>query len=150
MGNATDQEVRYALLSLPQDSLKCGGWGSAKPVPVQYILDETEIANVNQAISDYNGAIQQLILDMQPDGAVNLIMVDMITKLYGLRDGLVFDGVKFNNAFVTGNFYSTDGLNPSFRGNALYAYYFIEAINKGFDAKLPQVTIGDYAPIPLP
>jgi len=138
------KSTEYVLMSTPQDSIKCAGWGSAKPVPVQFILDETEIANINQAVSDYNTAIGQLT------NGTDVILVDMHAALEGLSTGLAFEGVKVNNSFVTGNFYSTDGLNPSFRGSAVIAYYFIEAINEGFGANLPQVIVSDYAGIPLP
>jgi hypothetical protein len=136
--------TELVLLSMPQDSLKCAGWGSQKPVPVQYVLDVIEIANVNKAVSDYNNAIASLVTGN------DLILVDMYAVLDQLATGYVFDGVKFNNAFVTGNFYSTDGLNPSFRGNALIAYYFIDAINKGFGASLPQVVVSDFPGVTLP
>jgi hypothetical protein len=143
-GRRQIKPTELVLLSLPQDSLKCAGWGSQKPVPVQYILDETEIASVNQAINDYNNVISGLVTGN------NMILVDMKGVLDKLSEGYVFDGINFNNSFVTGNFYSTDGLNPSFRGNAMIAYYFIEAINEGFGANLPQVVVSDYPGVPLP
>ena len=48
------------LLSLPTDSLKCAGWGTQKPIDGKYILDATETANVQNAVQDYNAAIEQL------------------------------------------------------------------------------------------
>jgi hypothetical protein len=134
------------LLSLPQDSLKCGGWGSQKPVPANFILDSDEIYNIGQAAGNYSTAIANLV--SASNG--NVVLVDMYAKLNGLQEGLVFDNVNLNNKFVTGNFYSTDGLNPTPMGSALVAYYFIEAINEGFGANIPQVIVSDYPGVTLP
>lgn len=131
------------LLSLPQDSLKCGGWGSMKPVPANYILDAGEITDITTAISNYNIAINGLVSE-------NIILVDMYSALKGLNNGYVFDNVSFSTKFVTGNFYSTDGLNPTFRGNAVVAHFFIDAINEGFNANIPQVIVSDYPGVTFP
>ena len=138
------KSTELVLLSLPQDSLKCAGWGSQKPVPVQYILDETEIAGILQATADYNAQIEQLI------SGTDIALVDMYSIMKEMNSGLEFDNVSISPKFVTGNFYSTDGLNPSFRGSAVIAYYFIAAINAKFEAKIPQVIVSDYLGVTLP
>lgn len=138
------KSTELVLLSLPQDSLKCAGWGSQKPVPVQYILDETEIANILQATADYNAQIEQLI------SGTDIALVDMYTIMKDINAGLEFDNVKISPKFVTGNFYSTDGLNPTPAGSAVIAYYFINAINAKFEAKIPQVIVSDYPGVALP
>jgi len=132
------------LLSMPQDSLKCAGWGSQKPVPANFILDETEIGNIQLAVDDYNTQISQLV------SGADIALVDMYSIMKDLNAGLAFDNVSISPKFVTGNFYSTDGLNPSFRGNAVLAFYFIEAINAKFGAQIPQVIVSDYPGVTLP
>jgi hypothetical protein len=67
-----------------------------------------------------------------------------------MNAGLVFDNVMISPKFVTGNFYSTDGLNPTPRGSAMLAYYFIDAINAKFSAKIPQVIVSDYPGVAIP
>jgi hypothetical protein len=138
------KSTELVCLTLPQDSLKCGGWGSQKPIPVQYILDETEIATIVQATSDYNTQINQLL------AGTDIAFVDMFTIMKNMNAGLVFDNVVISPKFVTGNFYSTDGLNPTPRGSAMLAYYFINAINAKFSAKIPQVVVSDFAGVTLP
>ena len=132
------------LLSLPQDSLKCGGWGSMKPVPGNFILDEAEIALVEQAISDYNLSIGNII------SGKDVALVDMHSAMKDVMAGLMFDGVAINGVFVQGNFYSLDGLNPTPRGYAVVANYFIDAINKQFGANLPKVLVSDYQGVAFP
>jgi hypothetical protein len=131
-------------LSLPQDSLKCGGWGSQKPVPVQYFLDEAEIASITQATADYNSQIEQLV------SGAEIALVDMYKIMKDMNAGLEFDNISMNPKFVTGNFYSTDGLNPTPRGSAMLAYYFIDAINAKFGASIPQVIVSDYPGVAIP
>jgi hypothetical protein len=134
----------FILLSMPQDSLKCAGWGSQKPVPAKYILDEIEIANIKQAVVDYNVQIDELI------AGKDIALVDMYTIMKDINAGKAFDNIEFSNRFVSGNFYSTDGLNPTPIGSAVIANYFIEAINAKFDAKIPQVIVSDYPGVALP
>jgi hypothetical protein len=138
------KSTELVLLSLPQDSLKCGGWGSQKPVPANYILDATEIGNIQQATTDYNAAISGMA-----DGT-EVVLVDMYSVLKDMNSGFVFDGVDVGTKFVTGNFYSTDGLNPTPIGSAVVAYYFIKAINEGFGANIPEVIVADYPGVVLP
>ena len=138
------KSTELVLLSLPQDSLKCAGWGSQKPVPAQFILDETEIGSLKQAVDDYNNAISQIV------SGQDLALVDMFSVMKSVNDGLVFDNVNVSARFVTGNFYSTDGLNPTPIGSAVIAHYFIDAINTKFDAMIPQVIVSDYPGVKLP
>jgi hypothetical protein len=138
------KSTELVLLSLPQDSLKCGGWGSQQPVPAQFILDVAEIGSIQSKSTEYNAAISALA-----DGT-DVILVDMYTILKEMNEGFVFDGVKIGTKFVTGNFYSTDGLNPTPVGSAVVAYYFIEAINAGFGATIPQVIVSEYPGVALP
>jgi hypothetical protein len=138
------ESTELVLLSLPQDSLKCAGWGSQKPVPAKYILDAGEITNIQTATANYNAAIGPLA-----DGT-EVILVDMYSILKEMNTGFVFEGVDVGTKFVTGNFYSTDGLNPTPIGSAVIAYYFIDAINAGFAANIPQVIVSDYPGVALP
>jgi hypothetical protein len=132
------------LMSLPQDSLKCAGWGSQKPVPAKYILDEKEIYDIYIAMMGYNQAIDAMI------AGKDIAFVDMAQAMWHVTDGLIFDNVKFGYKMVTGNFYSTDGLNPTPAGYAVVAHYFIEAINAKFNAKIPQVIVSDYPGVTIP
>ncbi len=132
------------LLSMPQDSLKCAGWGSQKPVPASFVLDSTEISGITGKIAEYNTAISGLA------SGNDIVLVDMYSVLKEMNEGFVFDNVNIGPKFVTGNFYSTDGLNPTPMGSAVVAYYFIEAINAGFGANIPQVIVSDYPGVKLP
>jgi len=133
------------LLSLPQDSLKCAGWGSQKPIASVYILKRSEIDAIREAIDGYNSALAQMVENK------DIALVDMYSVMKTMSvDGLAFEGVKIDPRFVQGNFYSLDGLNPTPRGSAVVAYYFIDAINRKFNANIPQVTVSDFQGVMLP
>lgn len=133
------------LLSIPQDSLKCALWGSAKPVPENFVLDSTEIADITNAIAGYNQTIKSAA------DRYELAYVDMNEVLkQGSSGGIVMDGVSFTNTFVTGNAFSTDGVHLTPQGNALAANTFIDAINKKYNANIPKVNVAQYNAVVLP
>ena len=47
------------LLSLPQDSLKCAQWGTAKPVPHKYVLTAKELDYIQNTIDGYNMVVRK-------------------------------------------------------------------------------------------
>ncbi len=132
------------LLSIPQDSLKCGGWGSQKPIPHRYLIDLKEIQKIKDAIQQYNGILAGLAQEN------NLLLIDMNKFFNSVYAGLVTDGLKFSNTFVSGGFFSLDGIHPSARGNALIANYIIESVNQAYQSRIPLVNAGAYPGIGFP
>jgi lysophospholipase L1-like esterase len=133
------------LLSIPQDSLKCGGWGVAKAVPDQFILTKSEIDNIASAVTSYNQVIAAAAQTH------NLALVDVNAFMQqAATTGIKLDGITFTTAFVTGNVFSTDGVHLTPQGNAAVANYFIDAINAKYSASVPKVIITDYSAVVLP
>jgi len=139
------KEGELVLLTVPQDSLKCARWGTAKPVPDQYVLTDMEIENIKTATDQFNAIIKENA------DANGLAFIDVNALLMKLKSqGIMQDGVFFTTAFVTGNFFSEDGIHMSPQGNALLANFFIQTINAKYNANIPQVNITDYTPLVLP
>jgi len=46
------------LLTVPQDSITCAGWGTTTPIPAKYVLTTDEIQNIHNAITTFNAFIQ--------------------------------------------------------------------------------------------
>ena len=138
------KSTEYVLLSLPQDSLKCAGWGSQKPIPGSYILDDTEIGLIETARTDYNIKIKDLAF------VHDIVLVDMESYLQELKDGMDFDGIHFSSEFVSGNGFSLDGIHFTPQGNAIIANYFIDKINGAYNANIPKVSISDYPNVQFP
>ncbi len=138
------KEGELVTLTVPQDSIKCARWGTVKPIPDKYVLTETEIAKVDEAITTYNAIIKQVAEDN------DLAYVDMAAALEKAKEGIVIDGVEFNTKYITGNIFSTDGVHLTPQGNAFVANLFIDAINKKYGSKIPKVVVSEYPTIQFP
>ncbi len=133
------------LLSIPQDSLKCGGWGTQKAVPNQFILTVAEKTEIANAVAAYNQVIEAVAT------AHDLAFVDVNAKMKeASTTGIKMDGVLFNNVFVRGNLFSTDGVHLTKQGNAAVANFFIDAINAKYNASVPKVVVSGYEAVLLP
>lgn len=132
------------LLTLPQDSIRCAGWGTQKPIPGHYILDASEVAAVKIATQGYNQTLADLAV------AKGLAFADADSFMAKAKSGLVYDGLRFSVSFVTGGIFSLDGVHLSPRGNAIIANYFIDAINSKYGSTVPHVNVGDYPGIIFP
>ena len=144
MGMRQIKSDELVLLTLPTDSIKLKGWGSQKPIPANYILDETEIAAIKKAVSDYNQAIATIAT------ANNIPVADMNTNFKQIQSGLIYNGMKFNASFITGGVFSLDGVHMNARGYALVTNYFIDAINNYYKSSVPKVDVGSYPGIVFP
>lgn len=138
------KEGELVTLTIPQDSLKCAQWGTAKPVPDEYVLTEPEIEEVENAITTFNNIIKEMA---DQNG---LAYVDMAAELEKAKKGVVVDGVTLSTQYVTGNIFSTDGVHLTPQGNAYVANLFIDAINKKYGSNIPKVMISNYPTIELP
>lgn len=134
----------YILLITPQDSLTCAGWGSLKPIPNSYVLDEVEVGNVRTATNTFNTIISNAAQ------AHNLAYVDMLTYLQTVSSGIKFNGVSYNAQFVSGGAFSLDGIHLTPRGYAIVANHILEAINNHYKSTLPMIDVNKYDGLRFP
>lgn len=134
----------YLLLSLPQDSLKCGGWGATKPVPKDFVLDETEVEKVRSATLAFNAHILQRA---EENG---LAYVDIFSYLKQFKTGILYNGVTYSATFVSGGTFSLDGVHLTPRGYALVTNAIIQAINLKYGASIPEVDVNAYSGLLFP
>lgn len=132
------------LLSIPQDSLKCAGWGSSKPIASKYILTATEIGNIQTAVSAYNSKLKAVA------DAKGLAYVDVNSFMAQTKKGIIYDGVTTSSTFVSGGAFSLDGIHLTPKGNAFLANEFIKAINSKYGSTIPQVNPGSYKGVTFP
>lgn len=125
----------YIILTTPSDSLKCGGWGSLKPIPKRYILDVQEVNNVKSATTAFN-----LIIE---DAATrnHLGLMNSNAYLASLPSGVSWNGVTYTPTFVTGGVFSLDGVHLTPRGYALVANEILRVINATYHSTLPMVDV---------
>jgi hypothetical protein len=143
-GKRKIKSTEYLLLSVPQDSIKCFGYGSQTPIPARYVLDEAEIAKVVSYTNQYNMTIESLA------SSKGLAFVNTNTLLASLQSGFSFDGIDFTNKYVTGGAFSLDGIHLTPRGYAVTANHFLKAINFQYKASIPLVNVSDYAGLTFP
>jgi lysophospholipase L1-like esterase len=132
------------LLTVPQDSLKCAGWGSMKPIPNQFVLTSTELDQINTAIAAYNNTLSAIAT------AKGLAFVDVNGFMSNAKSGIMYNGVAMNAQFVTGGIFSLDGINLTPRGNALLANEIIRKINAKYGSTIPQLDATRYKGIVFP
>lgn len=131
-------------LRTPQDSLKCAGWGTQKPIPANFVLDRNEITKISNAVSSYNAIIKKAADDN------GLAYVDANAILKEMESGLSFNGVTYSTEFVSGGAFSLDGVHPNTRGYAIIANAHIDAINAKYGSSIPKVNVNQYEGIVFP
>ena len=134
----------YILLTIPQDSIKCGGWGSKKPIPANYVLDAKEAAAVRAATQQFNDILYLL------GSRRGLAYVDMNSYLKSIVSGISFNGTTVNATFVRGGAFSLDGIHLTPRGNALVANEILRRINEVYGASLPMTDPNVYNGVIFP
>ncbi len=139
------KEGEILLMSVPQDSLKCAGWGSQKPIPGIFTLNNTEIENIANATNGFNAAIETAIAGKK---ATLINMNEAFTLLN--EHGFTIDGITLTSEFVSGNVFALDGLHLTGQGNAWVAHVFINKINDFYSASIPQVNIANYPSVTYP
>ncbi|MCD6017683.1 MAG: hypothetical protein K0S53_804 [Bacteroidetes bacterium] len=132
------------LLNVPLDSIKCHKWGSLNPIPDRYSLTLSEIDSIEDAINSYNVILRNIA------NAKGLAFVDVNGFFAKVKAGYMYNGVAVNAAFVSGGFYSLDGLNLTPRGNALLANEFIKAINTQYGSTIPETNAMKYPAVIFP
>ena len=113
--------------------------GVTFPMEDKSTLTASEVALVKAATDAYNAKIKAVAT------AKGLAFVDTNALMTQIANGGVSaNGFTVTSAFITGGGFSTDGVHPSPRGNALIANKFIEAINATYGSNLKGVSLADY------
>jgi len=138
------KSTELVLLNTPQDSLKCAGWGATKPLKNMYVLTETEIAAIQNAVAGYNTKLKTLATTK------GLAFVDVNQFMAQVKKGIVYNGIAINTSFVSGGAFSLDGIHLTPRGNAMLANEFIKSINSMYGSTIPQVDATKYNGVTFP
>jgi lysophospholipase L1-like esterase len=132
------------LLTVPQDSLKCKGWGATKPIPNKYVLTATEINSIISATDAFNNKLKAVA------AAGNYAFVDVNAFMMQAEKGIVFNGIEVSTTFVSGGAFSLDGIHLTPRGNALLANEFLKAINQTYGASFSMIDASKYSGVVFP
>jgi hypothetical protein len=121
------------LLAMPE--IKCNRLGGEEPLGPGWFLEESEIQQIEARVSAYNAVIRDLAQEK------GLALADINSFLSRVKAGTAADGIPMNASFITGGFYSLDGIHPSPRGHAMIANEFIRAINQHYGSRIPPVSV---------
>jgi GDSL-like lipase/acylhydrolase family protein len=132
--------------SLLADTTNTIGLLPTTPLSSVFVLDTDEKSKALAAISEFNKTIKSEA-DAHGFAFVDLhALYDQMSK--GEYD--IIAGEKFSGEFITGGFYSLDGIHPSSKGSAIVANAFIDVMNAQFQANIRKVSISQIPGIPVP
>ena len=139
-------------MSLPLDSVYCGGWGSntLKPLEDKYVLDAIEIGEINKAINGLGATIGYNKILKNVATQYNLVYVDVNAFYKSMQAGIIFNNVTYSPKYISGGAFSLDGINLNAKGNALVANECIQAINLKFGSSIPLADVNSYKGIIFP
>jgi lysophospholipase L1-like esterase len=119
------------------DITKPFGLTPENPFPNNLVLDQTEIAAYQMLNSAYNSIISGLANSY----GYSVINWDNLFNQLALSGGLTVNGINFSATYVSGNFFSLDGIHPTSQGYGIIANEFIKAINSKYGAQIPVVNV---------
>jgi hypothetical protein len=93
---------------------------------------------------NYNSILKNICI------AKDLAYVDVNSFFDKIKSGYIYNGISVNANFVSGGFYSLDGLNLTPRGNALLTNEFIKAINEKYKSTIPEVDAAKFRAVIFP
>lgn len=132
----------FLLLTLPVEKF-VEGWGTATPVPDQYVLTAAEAENIKNFTNEYNEIIRSY---ESPEVAI----LESTPILQKVADGFVLNGAPISAEFITGGIFSVDGAHLTPRGNAFLTNEAIKAINQKFHSTLPPLQVTAYPGVNFP
>ncbi|MCU0413603.1 MAG: hypothetical protein MUE91_04250, partial [Ignavibacteriaceae bacterium] len=107
------------------------------PFPNNLVLDPTEIAAYTALRDGYN----QIISGLAATFGYSVINWDNLFNQLASSGGLMVNGNTYSATYVTGNFFSLDGIHPTSQGYGIIANEFIKAINNKYSASIPLVDV---------
>lgn len=128
--------------------------GVAIPLGPEYVLTAQNIVEVETARATFNAIIENSV----SAGGPRLAFFDTndpsgpLADIFGLdgsEPGINVDGVDLQPDFSPNGVFSTDGIHPNARGNALLVNEMIDIIEAEFDAVLPRADVLSYPSVTL-
>ena len=120
--------------------------GVAIPLGPQYTLTAQNIIEIETARATFNAIIEGTVtaagdrLAFYDTNRLGGAFTD-IFGLDGTELGIRADGVLLNPDFSPNGVFSTDGVHPNIRGNAILANEFLRVIEAEFNATIPKVDV---------
>lgn len=150
------------IIPLPTATALAAGVGSSTPASDQYVLTAEEQSAISDRIIAFNTTIATKVATVNATaGTTRLGLLDHYSGLPGWPNttlgvfadllgldgelGIRAEGTLLDPDFAPNGIYSTDGVHPNIRGNAILANAFIDVIEATFGSDIPAVAV-----LPLP
>lgn len=118
--------------------------GSGEPLPDRVVLDAGEQFVAREAVSGYNLALERLAAER------GFALVDVHALVEALAEsGMVSDGVRLGNEWLTGQAFSLDGATLTAKGYGLVTNALVDALNARYGSRLPHVRTATLPGLPL-
>ncbi|MBK0402013.1 hypothetical protein I5M27_03390 [Adhaeribacter sp. BT258] len=128
------------------------GLSKQHPLNSDEVLNYKEIQHLTARMNRYNVKITDIVKN---PAFANMVIVADMKQLFGtLRNGVIYNGVKYDLSPVKGGVFSLDNFTLTPRGQAIVANKIIQAMNQevlpkspqfsGFGTKIPEVNVNDY------
>lgn len=139
LGNTTGKYYTDNGIPVPAgvDITKPFGLTPENPFPNNLVLDQTEIIYYIGYRDSYN----QIISGLAASFSYSVINWDELFNSLAGAGGLTVNGVNFSATYISGNFFSLDGIHPTSQGYGIIANEFIKAINNKYSAQIPLVDV---------
>ena len=115
-------------------------WGLSPTSPLadQFVLTPSEITNIEDARTIFNG-----IIKAAADANNNFAFYDASAFMAELKaNGINYGTGNITAVYASGGAFSLDGVHPTARGYAVIANEIIDTINTAFNATIPKVDPG--------
>ncbi len=110
--------------------------GTNQPLPDSLVLSGAEVATIRARTAAFNGIIQSAA---NQAGAALIDIHSQFNEI--VAGGVTIGGVTYTTDFLTGGFFSYDGVHPTPFGYAFLANRFIAAINATYGAEIPPASL---------
>lgn len=132
------------LLGVPNSNGYLYGLHPDNPIEDKYVLDESEVKDVQKRIVELNEIIKNIAKNKK------LAVADIYSFLNKVKNGYNYNGVVISNRFINGNVFSLDGIHLTPMGYAIMANVFIDAINSHYGTALEKVNAAEYPGVLMP
>jgi len=132
------------LGSILGENLGNGPYGLQDQVVDQYVLIPQEQQEIEMARAQFNNTIINAIVNKSDFALYNTNHPNSaFADLFGVDGelGIRVQGTLLQPDFSPNGVFSTDGIHPNPRGNAILANEFIEVIEEAFGASIPEVDV---------
>jgi hypothetical protein len=117
-----------------------GAPGTGVPLTNALVLSASEAASIKTATDQYNATI---LAQAQARGAAWVDMRGLLNQV--AANGYPFQTGVITTDFVTGGFFSLDGVHPTDLAHAVLCNLMIQAVNSTFSATIPLVDLNTAA-----